>query len=491
MKRKIKVKSNFFLVLIIIASFFMSIGYAYINSVVLDINGSVSITTKRELHISNIEVLNENNGLGNVKLYDGTYFNSTTILAQEGGDSSVTYQVTVANNTVYAYRFSKVSYMLGTDTYDNENIVFELNGIDTETRLESGENITFTITFKYNDNVNITNNILNSGVRFIFKNLDAMKLSSLVRINETQLSNGSFVQFNNKEYFVGNNVNNYIWFNCQDGYTSGIDYCEKWRIISVEEDESIKIVKDDVVPLSQIASLESSTNFWRSNTSEWMTNTKILAAGKVIYDPKGRRPINTSLVDSYCINTNNGCNAYGSNQSIVGNYKNLNVDADSLIKLYLENVYYPYGLTESARGMIKESIYNVGLVGIGLNIDNVILAEKTATINSNVGLLNPSDFVIVSNDDNCKLEFTRYHTSSCKNTNWLILPDKQHIMMNGKVLNTDDKNAQIWTIRNDGVIVSQDANNEFYLRPVVYLNSNVEAIGLGISNEDDHYMLVS
>ena len=64
-------------------------------------------------------------------------------------------------------------------------------------------------------------------------------------------------------------------------------------------------------------------------------------------------------------------------------------------------------------------------------------------------------------------------------------------MMNGKALNADDKHAQIWTIRYDGIIISQDANNEFYLRPVVVLDENVQAIGLGTTNEDDYYMLVS
>ena len=63
--------------------------------------------------------------------------------------------------------------------------------------------------------------------------------------------------------------------------------------------------------------------------------------------------------------------------------------------------------------------------------------------------------------------------------------------MNGKILTVDDKHQQIWTIKGDGVIVSQDANNEFFLRPVVILDSNVQAIGLGTNNEENYYMLVT
>lgn len=490
MVEKLKFKNSFFTLLIIIASFFMSVGYASINSIVLDLEAKVSIVTPKKLFISNVTVSSEENGFGKVNLYEETYFSSTTTLSPTDSNAYVTYEITVNNSTPYTYGYADAKYILGENTYDNENIVFEISGITTETELESGESITFSITFKYNDLTNITNNTLNSNINFIFKNLSAMQLSSLIKINESQLGDSGLLAYNDKYYFVGSNVNNYIWYNCQDGYTSGEEYCEKWRIISIEEDEGVKIVKDDVVSLDTIKALETETSFWKTNTSEWMTNTKILAAGKVIFDPKGRRPINQSLANSYCINTNNGCNAYASNQNTVGNYKNLNVDADSLVKLYLENIYYTHALSNQAKSQLQEYSFPIGLVGVGINLETIINNEKSVTVNSNVGLLNPSDYIIISNDSNCQTEFTRYYNSSCRTNNWLPLTDKQHIMMNGKMLSTDDKNAQIWTIRNDGSIYSQDANNEFYLRPVVVLDKSVQAIGLGTSNEEDYYILI-
>ena len=489
MKKRIKFKNGFFSSLIIIVSFFMSIGYASVNSVILDINSSVTVKANKGLYISNVEITDENNALGYINIYDGRFLKCTTNLSMTDPASTVTYKITITNNTPYIYGYSNTKYIIGENTYDNENIIFEINGITTETELNSNESITFYITFKYNDPSNITNNILHSELSFIFKNLSAMQLSSLIKLNEAPLVNSGLSQFENKYYFVGSNVNNNIWYNCQEGYSSGSEYCEKWRIVSIEEDDAIKIVKDEPISQAQITALEAETSFWRTNTSEWITNTKILAAGKIIYDPKGRRPTNQSLTDSYCINTNNGCNAYASNQNIVGTYKNLNVDADSLIKIYLENIYYPYGLTTQAKGQIKEYTYSIGLVGVDLDINSIIEKEKSITINSNIGLLNPSDYVIISNDTNCKTNFTRYHNSSCKTTNWLPITDKQYHMMNGKILSTDDKNAQIWTVNTSGAIISQDANNEFYLRPVVVLDKNVQAIGLGTN--EDYYMLVS
>ena len=491
MVKKLKIKPSFFTLLIIIASFFMAIGYAAINAITLEVKSTVNITTKNELYISNASIKNENNSTGKINIYEGRYFSSTSALSNTDTSSSVTYEITISNNTPYVYGYIDTKYMIGDTTYDNENIIFELSGIDTNTQLQSGDSVTFNITFKYYDTSNITNNVLNSSLSFIFKNLSAMQLSSLIELNESSIPDSSLLPYVDKKYFVGSNVNNYIWFNCQDGHTSGTDYCEKWRIVSIENEERVKIVKDEPVSLSQITELETKTKFWRTNTSEWITNTKILAAGKVIFDPKGRRPINTTITNSYCINTNNGCNAYASNQNTIGTYKGLNVDADSLIKQYLENVYYPYGLTTQAKSSIQDYTFSIGLVGVDLNLTSIINSEKTITINSNIGLLSPSDYVIISNDINCQTNFTRYHNSSCKTTNWLPIADKQYIMINGKQLNSDDKNAQIWTVNSSGAIISQDANNEFYLRPVVVLDKDVQAIGLGTNNENDYYMIVS
>ena len=63
-------------------------------------------------------------------------------------------------------------------------------------------------------------------------------------------------------------------------------------------------------------------------------------------------------------------------------------------------------------------------------------------------------------------------------------------MLNGKLLANDDKNAQIWTVKNDGAIYSQDATNEYYLRPVVTLEADTKAFGLGKNDEGDYYTLV-
>ena len=111
MVKKLKIKPSFFTLLIIIASFFMAIGYAAINAITLEVNSNVNITTKNELYITNVDIKTENNSIGEINLYEGRYFSSTSTLSKTDPSSSVTYEITIANNTPYIYGYIDTKYM--------------------------------------------------------------------------------------------------------------------------------------------------------------------------------------------------------------------------------------------------------------------------------------------------------------------------------------------------------------------------------------------
>ena len=289
--------------------------------------------------------------------------------------------------------------------------------------------------------------------------------SEVILANETPtLNNGDgLYQYNSKYYFSGTDVNNYVEFNN-----------ETWRIITINEDNSIKIVKDTVVEIDKIAQYEINSVFWRNYFNDYNTK-KITNEGKVPFDIKGKRPSDTTLTNSYCINTSNGCNAYDK-----GNFLDLIVDEESIIKTYLEKVYFP-NMTQSAKEQIQNYNLNIGIVETNKKIDVVLSSEQTNTTNSYIGLLNISDYVYSTHDTTCKTSFDK---ESCANTNWLLLPNYQYHLLNGKKVSG---NAQIWTVSSSGKITSQDSNNNFYLRPVVVLNKNITATGTGDIN--DKYVL--
>lgn len=467
--------------IILLSSVFMGIGYAVINSVTLDLNTKINLISEKKLFISNVEIHESVNAIGIINNYESTFFDSSIELANnENKDNTyITYLITISNNSTDNYYYVEPTFILGQGTYDNENIIFNVTGLEEDEEIQAGSSKNFFITFRYDNPTNVNNNILNAKINFKFQNSSGTKLSELILKNEEDTSSG-LTSYNNKYYFEGTNVNNHIWFNCNEGYTSGEEHCEKWRIVSIEEDKGIKITKNDVVDSTQISTLESISNFWLNETkSQWVRDSKILAQGKVIFDYKNLRPKNETLENSYCIKTSNGCNAYSSNQNMIGLYNNLNVDEDSLIKKFLDNVYYTHGLTNVAKQQIQEYNLGIGLVSNGLNIANILNAENSITCTSNVGLLNMSDYIIASGDDNCKKEFNKYYNSSCKENNWMVITDKQYILVNAKPLPSNDKMQQIWTITQNGSIYSQDATNEFYLRTVVVLDENIKATGTG------------
>lgn len=295
------------------------------------------------------------------------------------------------------------------------------------------------------------------------------RLSDIILSNEEATLNtgDGLYKYDSKYYFSGTDINNYIEFND-----------ETWRIVSIEEDGSVKIVKDNVLEINKISQYESTTPFWEkyyNNYFKEYNKNKITSEGRIPFDIRGRRPIDTTLENSYCSNTRNGCNAYDK-----GTFNDLVVDEESIIKGYLEKVFFP-NMTKTAQEQIQNYTLNIGIIETNKRIDIVLNSEKENTTISYIGLLNVSDYVYATQDTTCRNSFDK---EACANSNWLILPDYQYYLLNGKKV---DGNAQVWTVTTAGKIASQDANNNYYLRPVVVLNKNITSTGTG--NINDKYVL--
>ena len=171
-KKKVpKSNSWIFLLLICIITCFMGVGFASIN-IQLGITGEALAEAQTELFITDVRYVSDVNAdLNNSKILTSyqTLLSSNIALSQTNNNSSITYEVVIYNSTDTDYRFKETTYMLGTDTYDNENITFTLEGINTSSVVKSKESITFRITFKYKDNLLAANNKLKSYINFAFE----------------------------------------------------------------------------------------------------------------------------------------------------------------------------------------------------------------------------------------------------------------------------------------------------------------------------------
>ncbi len=174
--------------ILVFVTIFLGIGYAKITGVDLGINGLVMANVQDGVFIQDVSYYENNNAFleeSSIHNYFGSTLNTTVCLSDSDTTSSITYQVTIYNNSDIDYYFSEVLY--STDFYDNTDIVFELTGLEMNDLLESYSSLTFTITFQYRSEIeSITNNTLNSYLNFQFIDGDDIK-NQTVAVDEFYL----------------------------------------------------------------------------------------------------------------------------------------------------------------------------------------------------------------------------------------------------------------------------------------------------------------
>ena len=170
-KRK-KEYQKLFPSIIFMSILFMSIGYAIINSVILNLTGELIAQNQTGIFITEAKYVSNNNAdTTNSKIIQAykTMLNSDIRLSSTDATSSITYQISIYNQTSINQLFDGVSYSYGQDTYSNEDIIFSLSNLKIGDKLESGQSITFNITFSYKNKILAKSPNLFSYINFNFK----------------------------------------------------------------------------------------------------------------------------------------------------------------------------------------------------------------------------------------------------------------------------------------------------------------------------------
>ncbi len=234
-------KSYYFPIFVIfIASLFLGVGYSQVTDINLNISGNATAEAEKELLITNVAYISNNNANPGDSIIRDTYqtLMHSTITLGNTLSSSITYQVTIRNNTdsTAIYDTAVYSASLG---YDNTDIEFEISGLNHGDAINSGEQKQFNITFKYNSSLtNITNNELNSYIRFDFNTstnvarigntyytslqnaIDAAPNNTQTTIlllrdtsEEITVPNGKNIILNLQAYMVSNSGNTPVFYN--------------------------------------------------------------------------------------------------------------------------------------------------------------------------------------------------------------------------------------------------------------------------------------
>ena len=137
-------------IMVIIATLFMGIGYAALNSLTLGVKGNlVALSYIKELMITASQVDNGGSETGEVLSYTGTLLNLNMKLS-DTADSSITYLVTICNGTNDVYLFSGIVTDSEGLFYSNPGIVYHTT-LEEGKMLEAGECVEFELTFEYDE----------------------------------------------------------------------------------------------------------------------------------------------------------------------------------------------------------------------------------------------------------------------------------------------------------------------------------------------------
>lgn len=234
-----------------------------------------------------------------------------------------------------------------------------------------------------------------------------------------------------KYSYIGENPNNYITLN------NG----ELWRIVSVESDHTIKVVKWD--------------------------NTLTKAFDEID---------NRTESSSYCTTLENGCNAWTTRSLFSSGDIEGSIDNDSSIATYLNTVYYN-GLDSTFQEQIVEHSFNIGPVEKDATFEMAIMQEEEYSWSGKVGLLSITEMLYPTNASSMTLG-TSYENNyllkfAGNNFLWTITPVKNN-------------SSEVWTILNDKTQTGKNAaletemieevNYEFKVLPTVYLKGTLQYI---------------
>ena len=452
---------------LVIATLFMSIGYASLNSISLDVKGTATAKKQEDIYITDVSYvsdINANKEASEIINYYQTILNSKMVLSETDPNSEITYQITIYNSTNDIYYFDKVDYLLTENTYSNPNIVFRLDGLNSGDLLMAKESITFNITFSYKDKVLAENNILNSCLNFKFiKKAIYLKEYVLNQANEESKDIVIDDTADQNIRYKGQDPNNWVSFNG-----------EMWRIIglmnNIEDASGNKSSKIKIIlaEFNLQGPWDIKTTGLGSSTSEYGSN---------------------DWTDSYLQKTLNE-GAYWNNGYGFGPWGG-NIDLTGL------------GLKAKTKEMLEPVVWNLGGVTTYNEIKTKTLYEEERGTNvySNhstdwtgyVGLMYPSDAGYATEYKECWAEEIGSWPDECYGYNWLAAETQETLEFPTfpwtitPYANTPDTVVHIGrkSLCNN---TSYAACDGYQIHPAVYLKDNV-VITSGTGTEEDPFVL--
>ncbi len=271
--------------------------------------------------------------------------------------------------------------------------------------------------------------------------------------------------------YKGTNPNNYI--------TLGNDM---YRIIAVEKDNTLKVVKNESVGSIYFDLI------YNSNMAESVSQTIRYSSTNTDYCYQ-----NSGETSQYY-----GCNVWGNNKTILDNTQN---HIDKIIKVASNNISYNLPNTEAyintylnsiwystidtdIQYIIVNHIFNIGAVEDNGNqsLDTTLKQEQLYKWQGKIGLINVTDYI--KSNTNINECGTAYKNSApvnnyntCKTTNWIYdISAKNSLWTIAPYHNYVNHN---WFISSEGYIGGNGSAGKAAVVPTFYLSSSIKLFGDG------------
>ena len=332
-------------------------------------------------------------------------------------NDTMKYDITVSNLGSVDAKLDKINVPENSSTA----ISYEVTGIKEGDLLKSNETTLLTVTVKYNDitsqpsqeELNINFNITleySQAPNGYEPPVTGPIVGGITLPLASDGSDGLYVdEYESGKYiYKGTNPNNYITFNN-----------EMWRILSVEADGRIKIVRDELLPYK-------------------------------VFD------------------------------STIPNISN-NWDRPSDIKTYLNGEYLDSIIVNKEK--IVPSTWSIGKVTSGNDdlAGQIASENETQSQEASVGLITVSEYLRANtNTELCgNLSLNKSNYSTCKTTNWLFKNNNYYWTISPLSSNSSD----VFYVYSDGNLYYTYAYDPYAVLPALYLSSDINLSGSGTAGD--------
>ncbi len=321
-----------FIFLLSISTVFLGIGFAAIDNITLELNGNAGVKKIDYIKITNIEYKSdvladlEESKINN---YYNTTINSKVVL---GNDitSSISYEVTLKNDTESSFKYIDAIHDNLPKFYDNENIEYEVTGIEKGKILLPDTEKVITITFKYKE-LPIENNILNSYINIKFSkvhNIQYVNIDSTNLINSIAEEESSNIEFSNPPTSI--DVEGDLDYEYNNGVLSISNVTSDIKITASEEETSEN--NEAVTPVYSITAKNISIGS-TINPNEYQNTNENINGPYMKYTVDSNNQVvkiegcktGTANANEVCI-TAVDTNEYSNNKAILASYFGGNIN---------------------------------------------------------------------------------------------------------------------------------------------------------------------